>query len=74
MKRSLFCGEALRAIFSANVVRKTQWRIPCVKIKDYPRFGWRGLMLDTGHDFQHLSYIFRFIDLMAPTEQAGPKQ
>ncbi len=38
--------------------------IPAVIIEDQPRFGWRGLMLDTGHDYQHLSFIYRFIDLM----------
>lgn len=53
------------AIFSADPVAGVEWRIPCVSIADRPRFAWRGLMLDTGHDFQRLSYIFRFIDLMA---------
>ena len=51
--------------FSADPVAGVEWRIPCVAILDRPRFSWRGLMLDTGHDFQRLSYIFRFIDLMA---------
>lgn len=52
-------------IFSAHPVSNVAWRIPCLTIKDCPRFGWRGLMLDTGHDFQHLPLILRFIDLMA---------
>ncbi|MCF7855881.1 MAG: beta-N-acetylhexosaminidase [Candidatus Pacebacteria bacterium] len=52
-------------IFSARPVTNVAWRIPCLTIKDRPRFGWRGLMLDTGHDFQHVPFIFRFIDLMA---------
>ncbi|MFA6107420.1 MAG: beta-N-acetylhexosaminidase [Candidatus Latescibacterota bacterium] len=52
-------------IFSSAVVRGAAWTVPCVTIEDLPRFGWRGLMLDTGHDFQHLPFILRFIDLMA---------
>lgn len=52
-------------IFSPDPLPGTVWRIPCVAISDQPRFAWRGLMLDTGHDYQRLSYIFRFIDLMA---------
>ena len=52
-------------IFSMDTVSGVIWQIPCVAIMDRPRFAWRGLMLDTGHDYQRLSYIFRFIDLMA---------
>jgi len=52
-------------VFAAHRVEPAAWRIPCVAITDYPRFAWRGLMLDTGHDFQHLPFILRFIDLMA---------
>ena len=52
-------------IFSSGPAAGVEWRIPCVSISDRPRFAWRGLMLDTGHDFQRLSYLFRFIDLMA---------
>ncbi len=53
------------AIFSPRAVRDADWRIPCVTIEDGPRFGWRGLMLDTGHDYQRFDFILRFIDLMA---------
>jgi hexosaminidase len=52
-------------IFSPRAVPGVAWTAPCVEIRDQPRFGWRGLMLDTGHDFQHLPFILRFIDLMA---------
>ena len=52
-------------IFSTAPVNRAEWRIPCVTITDYPRFAWRGVMLDTGHDYQQLLFIHRFIDLMA---------
>ena len=41
------------------------WTLPCVTIEDQPRFVWRGLMLDSGHDFQRKEFVLRFIDLMA---------
>ena len=44
-------------IYSAEAVKDVVWKVPCVKIKDYPRFGWRGLMLDSGHDFQTLPFV-----------------
>ena len=58
--------QLLPAVFFANKpLAEKEWSIPCVSIFDKPRYQWRGLMLDTGHDFQCLSNIFRFIDLMA---------
>ncbi len=52
-------------IFSRDAVKDVEWIVPCVKIEDYPRFAWRGLMLDSGHDFQNLPFVYRFIDLLA---------
>lgn len=40
-------------------------KVPFVKIKDAPRFGWRGLMLDSSRHFQTVDEVKRFIDLMA---------
>ena len=52
-------------VYSTNKVLGVAWNVPCVKIEDKPRFSWRGLMLDSGHDYQNLSFIYRYIDLMA---------
>jgi hexosaminidase len=52
-------------IFSAQAAKEVVWKAPCVKIRDYPRFGWRGIMLDSGHDFQTLPFVLKFIDAMA---------
>jgi len=41
------------------------WTVPCVAIRDRPRFPWRGLMLDSGHDFQTVETVKRYIELMA---------
>lgn len=39
--------------------------LPAVTIKDQPRFGWRGLMLDSARHFQSPEFIRRLIDWMA---------
>ena len=40
-------------------------RIPAVTIEDAPRFGWRGLMLDSARHYQSPEFIKGFIDWMA---------
>jgi hexosaminidase len=39
--------------------------IPCVDITDYPRFGWRGLMLDVSRHFFTKPEVEQYIDQMA---------
>lgn len=39
--------------------------LPAVKIRDIPRFGWRGVMLDVARHFFGVEDIKRFIDLIA---------
>ena len=51
-------------IFSDAEVKGVSWSVPCLQIEDKPRFAWRGLMLDSGHDFQRKAFVERFIDLM----------
>ena len=42
-----------------------KWEIPCLKIVDYPRFAWRGLMLDVSRHFFPKEDVKRYIDNMA---------
>jgi len=39
--------------------------IPCVKIKDYPRYSWRGFMVDPCRHFQTVDDLKTMIDVMA---------
>ncbi len=39
--------------------------MPCVLIRDYPRFKWRGFMLDEARHFMGKDEVKRIIDLMA---------
>jgi len=53
------------AIFSRRNVQGVPWTVPCVRITDYPRFGWRGLLIDPARHFIPKGDVFRFIDAMA---------
>ena len=50
---------------SASIDKHKNWSIPCCKIDDYPRFKWRGMMLDSSRNFFSKAYIKKFIDRMA---------
>ena len=41
------------------------WTIPAVKIKDKPRFPWRGMHLDVSRHFFAVDFIKRYIDELA---------
>ncbi|MCE5179853.1 MAG: family 20 glycosylhydrolase [Porphyromonadaceae bacterium] len=41
------------------------WQIPQVEITDYPRVGWRGLMLDVARHFFTVDEVKQYIDNMA---------
>ncbi|WP_317169360.1 family 20 glycosylhydrolase [Mucilaginibacter humi] len=40
-------------------------KLPCVQIEDYPRFGYRGLMLDVCRHFFSVQFVKKYIDLIA---------
>ena len=52
-------------IFSPRKVSGTEWTVPCVRITDYPRFTWRGLLIDPARHFIPKGDVMRFIDAMA---------
>jgi hexosaminidase len=54
-----------KQIESRELVKNVKWELPCVEITDYPRFGWRGLMLDVSRHFFTKEEVKRFIDEMA---------
>lgn len=39
--------------------------LPCCSIKDAPRYGWRGLMLDESRHFFGMAYVKKLLDIMA---------
>jgi hexosaminidase len=41
------------------------WSVPSVRIRDVPRFGWRGLLIDTSRFFIPKDLLVRELELMA---------
>jgi len=59
---------ALHAVFSILQLRLLQpdkLKIPCTDIVDYPRFTYRGMHLDVSRNFFPVSFIKKYIDIMA---------
>lgn len=52
-------------IYSSNVVTTVDWNVPCLHIRDWPRFQWRGLMLDVSRHYFDKSEIEAILDAMA---------
>ena len=52
-------------IYRTAPVENVEWKIPCIDIVDYPRFEWRGLLIDPARHFIPKADVFRFIDAMA---------
>ena len=44
---------------------ETGWLARCLTITDYPRFPWRGLLIDCSRTFKSLDYLRKTLDRMA---------
>lgn len=53
------------AVFSPTKVSGVTWSVPACMIEDQPRYGYRGSMLDVGRHFYPVSFIKKYIDLLA---------
>lgn len=51
-------------IESKELINDVAWEAPCVTIEDYPRVGWRGLMLDVTRHFFSVDDVKQFLDNM----------
>ena len=54
-----------REIKSRAAVPGASWRLPCVRVHDAPRFGWRGMMLDVSRHWFTKEEVKAFIDEIA---------
>ncbi len=59
--------QSVRSLIPASAYAHPQKeiQIPCVAIKDEPRFGYRAFMLDVGRNFQTKKQVERVLDLLA---------
>ena len=53
------------AIFSPGLVTNVAWSVPCVQIADWPRFAWRGFMLDVSRHFFTKAEVETLLDALA---------
>ncbi|MFH9004492.1 beta-N-acetylhexosaminidase [Streptomyces afghaniensis] len=60
--RQLLGPDAYRR---APLGRDRAWAVPCLTVRDAPRFRWRGLMLDVARHFMRKDDVLRCLDLMA---------
>jgi hexosaminidase len=58
-------GVTLWQVMTAKPSQGIGVTVPAMTIIDSPRFGWRGLMLDSARHFQSVEYVKQFIDWMA---------
>ena len=67
----IFYGiQSLRQLLPIDIMRdakvgSAQWKIPCLKIEDKPRFPWRGLMIDYSRTFWNKDLTKKYIDALA---------
>ena len=52
-------------VFSPKRVEGVEWTVPCVTITDYPRFQWRGLLIDPARHFIPVKDFKHYVDAMA---------
>ncbi|MBD8874504.1 family 20 glycosylhydrolase [Rhodanobacter sp. DHB23] len=61
----LFHGAVTLAQLLAPDAKQGAVEVPALAIRDWPRFAWRGLMLDSGRHFQSVAEVEKLIDQMA---------
>lgn len=52
------------AIEGGKLSKETVWSVPAVTLKDEPRFGYRGLMIDVARFFLPKEHLLKIIDCM----------
>ncbi|MCC7246649.1 MAG: family 20 glycosylhydrolase [Saprospiraceae bacterium] len=56
--------QTLRQLFPVKA-GPDGWQAPCCRIEDYPRFSYRGMHLDVARHFFPVSFVKKYIDLLA---------
>lgn len=61
--------QTLRQLLPADAFKaapvSSGWQVPALLIEDAPRFSWRGMHLDVARHFMPVSFVKKFIDVMA---------
>lgn len=51
-------------IYGSTAAADKSWNLPCLDIKDEPRFAHRGVMLDLARHFYDIEYVKKVLDVM----------
>ncbi|XWW44671.1 family 20 glycosylhydrolase [Fibrella sp. USSR17] len=65
MSAGLFYGAQTLLQLVPQTRTQPTLNVPAVQIVDYPRFGWRGVMLDVSRSFFPKADVMRYIDQLA---------
>jgi hexosaminidase len=57
--------QLLPPLVESATLQSGPWTLPAAVIRDFPRFAWRGAMLDVARHFFKVEEVKRFIDLLA---------
>ncbi len=64
-----YAFQTLRQLLPPEIENKFRtdrpWQVPEVEIEDYPRFEYRGFMLDVARHFQPFEVLKRYVDLLS---------
>jgi len=52
-------------VYSDTLMRKIKWTVPFINITDYPRFQYRGMMLDVSRQFFDIATVKKYIDWLS---------
>ncbi len=64
-KGAFYAVQSLLQLFPANIDKTKPVTIPCLKIRDEPRFQYRGMHLDVGRHLYSVDFIKKYIDLIS---------
>jgi hexosaminidase len=64
-KAGVFYGLQTLSQITPGSESSAPWSVPAVEIEDQPRFPYRGMHLDVGRHFFPVSFLKRYIDLLA---------
>ncbi len=53
------------SIYGSEPDLKADWSLPCCEVRDLPRFGYRGLLLDCCRHFFSVDQVKKVLDVMA---------
>ncbi len=54
-----------KEIYSAMYLPNKVWTVPAVVVEDAPNRPWRGMMLDAARYYYDISFVKKFVDMMA---------